>query len=931
MALNATQKKLAAKKFIEEWSGHGDEKQDTQKYWNKLLTSILGVEDNDNFVDYEYRLKMKNTNFIDAMVHATHTLIEQKSYGIDLNKPIKQSDNSFLKPFEQAKRYAANMPYTDRPRWIVVCNFSEFQIFDMQRPNDEPEYIELKNLAEDYPRLNFIVDTGSSRIKKEDKVSKDAGALVSRIYNALLPCYGDHPTERDYQDLNKFIVRLVFCFYAEDAGIFGKQNMFHDYMASFNAPHFRSGLIELFKVLDQKPEERDRFMEPELAAFPYVNGSLFTEDVAIPPISEDVRSLILDYGCAFDWRGISPTIFGAIFESTLNPDTRRHGGMHYTSIENIHKVIDPLFLNTYKEKFQEAMQERIIAKRKQRLLDLQDELASEKFLDPACGSGNFLTESYLSLRRLENDILRELYVDKSGTGVLDFGSDGTSDSEYIKVSIQQFYGIEINDFAVAVAKTAMWIAEYQMFEETESIVSRRMDFLPLTTNANIREGNALQIDWKDVLPPSDQVKALGNPPFLGYVYQSKEQKEDLRKLISAKNMDYVGGWYIKAAKYIKGTNIKCAFVSTNSITQGEQVSILWKYLVDNFNIHIDFAYRTFKWTNEADNQAAVHVVIIGFSSGIKQGNSMLITGASVHIAHNISPYLVDAPTIFIEKRTTPLCTVPKMHRGSQPTDDGNFIFSKDEYQKFIKKNKGAEILFRPYMMGKDFINRQTRYCLWLKNADLSMVKKFPEIINRIEAVKKYRLKSPKEATRKKAETPMLFDEDHQPNAQFIALPSVSSERRRYIPIGFMNSTTIVGNKLYVIEDVSLLHFGILISNVHMAWMRIVAGRLKSDYNYSNTIVYNNFPWPVMTETQQRAIEETAQAILNARAIYPNYSFADLYDELTMPIELREAHRANDRAVMKAYGFSLKMTESECVAELMKMYQMLVENENNNKK
>jgi len=498
MTMNYNQQKKAAKEFAARWEGKGDEKQDSQRFWFDLLQNVYGIEDPASFLRFEQKVKLTHTSFIDVMIPATHTMIEQKSLGKDLNAPIKQSDGTLLKPSEQAKRYAAALPYSERPRWIISCNFAEFQVYDMERPNDDPERIELKNLGEECYRLQFMVDVASSHITREMDISRDAGTLVGKLYNALLPAYGEQPTEKDLQDLNKLIVRLVFALYAEDAGIFGRRNMFHDFLATFNPSDVRLGLTELFKVFDQKQEERDRFLEKKYADFPYVNGSLFSEAVPVPPIDQSTYDLLLNEACDFDWAQISPTIFGAIFESTLNPDTRRKGGMHYTSIENIHKVIDPLFLDDYREKFHMAMEEKTLKKRLERFKALQKELASGKYFDPAAGSGNFLTESYLSLRRLENDILRETVTDSAGTGLLGFAEEEWNP---IQVSIDQFYGIEINDFAVSVAKTALWIAESQMMHETEDIMQREMDFLPLTTNANIHEGNALRMDWRDICPP----------------------------------------------------------------------------------------------------------------------------------------------------------------------------------------------------------------------------------------------------------------------------------------------------------------------------------------------------------------------------------------------------------------------------------------------
>ncbi len=922
--------KSAAAAFAAKWQGKGDEKQDSQRFWIELLQKVYGVEDPASFVRFETRVKLSHTSFIDVMIPATHTMIEQKGRGVDLEKPIRQSDGTLLKPAEQAKRYAAALPYSERPRWIITCNFRQFQVFDMERPNDPPQLIELKNLADEAYRLQFMVDVKDSHITKEMEISKSAGELVGRLYTALQPLYLGAPQLSEAQAteyLNKLCVRLVFCLYAEDAGIFGRRNMFHDYLDDYRPQHFAKALSDLFQVLDQEPEARDPFLEAGLAAFPYVNGGLFAESVPVPPMNDAVRRLILEDACNFDWSQISPTIFGAIFESTLNPATRRAGGMHYTSIENIHKVIDPLFLDEYKETFHAAMQEKTVKARTEKLQALQQKLAAIRCFDPACGSGNFLTESYLSLRRLENDILRETVLDKAGSGVLGFDEAAYSP---IKVSIQQFYGIEINDFAVSVAKTAIWIAESQMMQETEGIVHREMNFLPLTTNANIHEGNALRMNWKKILPPSDKVRIMGNPPFVGYSLQSKEQKEDVLNIFidekgktykSAGKLDYVSCWYFKASEYMQRTTIPAAFVSTNSITQGEQVAILWKPLVLRFGIHINFAWRTFVWNSESHDQAAVHCVIIGFSPKNLNEKYLYSDGIRQHVS-NINPYLIDAPTIFIESRKTPISNVPEMVYGNKPTDGGFLFLTPQEKIEVIKKEPSLTKYIKQIYGAKEYINNIERYCLWLEHISPAAIKKSSFLKKRIEGVRKFRLDSPKKATQKSADTPYLFQEIRQPHSNYIIIPRHSSQARRYVPFGFVSPDIIVNDAVQIIPNASLYMLGIISSNVHMAWMRAVCGRIKSDYRYSKDIVYDNFPWPTPTPEQKAAIEKTAQAILDARELYPDSSLADLYDEVLMPKELREAHRANDRAVMRAYGFPIKMTESDCVAALMQRYEQL---------
>ena len=730
---------------------------------------------------------------------------------------------------------------------------------------------------------------------------------------------------------------LVFCLYAEDAGIFGQKGMFHDYLSSYDAAHTRQALADLFRVLDQKDDERDPYLLPELAAFPYVNGGLFADEaVEIPMFTDDIRTLLLTKASEdFDWSDISPTIFGAVFESTLNPDTRRSGGMHYTSIENIHKVIDPLFLDGLKEELASIEATPVVKTRENNLRAFQRKLASLTFLDPACGSGNFLTETYLSIRRLENRVLRELSDMRKNQLQGQISLFGADSGLSIQVSISQFYGIEINDFAVTVAKTALWIAESQMLKETEDIFAMHLDFLPLKTNAYIHEGNALRIDWNDVLPAAKCSYIMGNPPFVGYSLQTDDQKQDILELYSdekgkpiknAGKIDYVGGWYYKAAQYERNTPVHAAFVSTNSITQGEQVTSIWKLLFSRFGIHIDFGYRTFIWDSEANAKAHVHCVIIGFSNTEEQHAKKLFDGANVLEVKTINPYLIAADTIFIEDRVKPICDIPQLLNGGKPTEGGNLILTEEEKEKLLAEEPDAKSYIRPYMMGADFIQRKPRFCLWLVNADPSKIKQFPLVLERVKNVREYRLKSPKTATRKKADTPMLFDEVRECQTDYVAIPKVSSQRRRYIPMEYLPKDIIPGDKLFMVPGASLFHFGILTSNIHMAWTRVVCGRLKSDYSYSNTIVYNNFPWPTPTDAQKQKIEATAQGILDARALYPDASLADLYDPLTMPVELQKAHTANDKAVMEAYGFSTKMSEADCVAALMKMYQELTEKE-----
>ena len=909
-------RRTAAARFAADWKGRGDEKQETQRFWIELLTKVFGI-DGSTAISFEVPVKLDHTSFIDGYIESTRVLIEQKGREIDLRKGYKQSDGSMLTPYQQARRYAGYLPYNQVPRWIIVCNFQEFQIHDMNRPNDEPEVLKLADLEKEFHRLQFLVDTGNEHIKKEMEISLQAGELVGVLYDTLLKQYKDHNDPETLKSLNKLCVRLVFCLYAEDAGIFGNRSMFHDYLQGHER-EARQALINLFKILDTKSEDRDPYLDDDLLAFPYVNGGLFAdENIVIPRLDETIVDLILRKASEdFDWSAISPTIFGAVFESTLNPETRRSGGMHYTSIENIHKLIDPLFLDGLKAEFAEIEAVTVERTRKARLEAFQRKLAGLKFLDPACGSGNFLTETYISLRRLENETISLLH---KGQIMLDMGNP-------IQVSISQFYGIEINDFAVTVAKTALWIAESQMMKETEDVVHMTLDFLPLKSYANIVEGNALRTEWTDVIPKHELDYIMGNPPFVGGMMMSRAQHDDLansfpecKKIGEA---DYVAGWYAKAAHYIQGMRVRCAFVSTNSICQGQSVSSIWKPLFE-MGIHIDFAHRTFRWDSEAKLKAHVHCVIVGFSTATYSGKKILYSTDRPQIAQNINAYLLDADNVFVENRSTPLCEVPRMFFGSMPRDGGGFVLTESEKDDLIKNEPLAKKWIHLYLGADEFINNKKRYCLWLVGAAPNELRSCKEVMRRVENVKLFRASSKAAATRKFAETPTLFCQIAQPDTDYVIVPAVSSERRRYIPIGFMDKETIASNLVQIIPNANLYHFGILTSNVHMAWMRAVCGRLKSDYRYSKDVVYNNFPWPTPTDAQKTKIEQTAQAILDARALYPDASLADLYDETTMPPELRKAHQQNDKAVMVAYGFWGKLnSEPACVAELMRMYQKL---------
>ena len=920
--LNSKEQSKSAREFAKRWQGKGYEKGQSQQFWIDLLQNVYGVENIAEFISFEDQVHLDHTSFIDGYIKSTKVMIEQKSIGKDLRKGIKQSDGSFLTPFQQAKRYVTELPLSQHPRWIITCNFAEFLVYDMEKPNGEPEQIFLKDLEKDYYRLQFLVNTGNENLKKEMEISLKAGELVGKLYDAILKQYKNPDDPHTLKSLNMLCVRLVFCLYAEDANIFGQHEMFGRYLSKFSVSEVRKKLIELFQVLDTKPEDRDPYMDDDLAAFPYVNGGLFAdENIEIPRFTEEIVDLLIHHASeGFDWSEISPTIFGAVFESTLNPETRRSGGMHYTSIENIHKVIDPLFLDELKAELSEIAQIKVQKTRNQKLEMFREKLSALVFLDPACGSGNFLTETYLSLRKLENESIAMQYQGQILMGEA---------INPIRVGISQFYGIEINDFAVTVARTALWIAESQMLHATEELINQNIEFLPLKSYPNITEGNALRINWEEVVPKEKLTYIMGNPPFVGARLMNAMQKNDVLTIFDGiknnGNLDYVSCWYKKAADMMTHTTIRSALVSTNSITQGEQVAILWKTLFEQ-GVHIDFAYKTFIWDSEASLKAHVHCVIVGFSKALNKSPKRLFDNGKMKIVQNINGYLVEADDIVITSRSNPVSNVPEIGMGNQPIDDGKYLFTKEEMIEFIKKEPKSEKYFKKWIGSKEFINGFCRYCLWLGNCSPKELFDMPECLKRIELVRKFRLASKRNSTLKLANTPTRFQTENMPTTNYIIIPETSSENRKYIPIGFMTPDTLCSNAVRIMPNANLYHFGVLTSNVHMAWVRAVCGRLKSDYRYSKDIVYNNFVWCNPTEEQKKAIEQTAQKILDIRQKYADSSLADMYGEkMYLFGDLVTAHQANDRAVMQAYGFSIKMTESECVAELMKMYQSLTEN------
>ena len=934
--MTQAEQQRSAKEFVAFWKDKGDEKQETSRFWIGLLDSVLGIKNASNYIEFEKPVKLKHTSFIDGYISSTKVLIEQKGSKIDLAKAYPQSDGANLTAFQQAKRYADELPYDLRPRWIVVSNFTEIHVHDMNQPHTEPEIILLENLEKEFYRLQFLVDERNEKIRREEEVSLQAGILVGKLYDALIKEYLE-PDEHSFRSLNILCVRLVFCLYAEDAGFFETRTSFEDYIKSFNVPNLRKAIIDLFKGLDTKLENRDKY-DTSLKPFPYVNGGLFAaEDIEIPNFTQEIVDVLVNDCAPFDWHEISPTIFGAVFESTLNPDTRRTGGMHYTSIENIHKVIDPLFMDELTAEFEKICATTNAKSKTDKLQAFQEKLGNLKFLDPACGSGNFLTETYLSLRRLENKVISIL---NKGERVLGF-------DEFIKVKINQFYGIEINDFAVTVAKTALWIAESQMIQETEKILSQSIDFFPLTTNAFIVEGNALRMDWETLKPIDEDLHLndglfagfateldgskiqydyiMGNPPFVGRRYRSVEQQREIAQFFKYKDIDYVACWYKKAAQLIKESGVRCAFVSTNSITQGEQVAALWQELFTQYKIQIDFAYQTFVWDSESTQKAHVYCVIIGFScyrsSELLSNSEMkriFNSDGTIVDVKNINGYLLDAPDIFINIRSKPLCDVPVMKNGNVPLDGDALKVEKEDLATF----KNCPWI-KQLMGGRELLHNELRYVLWLVGVNPTEIIKNPEVLKRVEQCRQNRLAMKDKGTQKLAETPTTFRDTNNPK-NYIALPMVSSERRTYIPMAYLHDDVIPTNQIQTIPEASLYHFGVLNSLMHMAWMRAVCGRLKGDYRYSKDIVYNNFPWCNPTEAQKAEIERTAQAILDARELYKDTCLADLYGEnMYLFTELKKAHQENDKAVEKAYGRTFS-NDDERVGFLFEKYVEMTE-------
>lgn len=932
--MNPAQQKANAKKFVERWLNEpGNEEEQSRSFWIQLLEEILGVPNATHVLQFERKVKGRK---IDVFYEDMGILIEQKGRGISLDEvSIRSKKAGAETPYQQARWYADNLPFSIRPRWVVTCNFDEIRIYDQDKEDpDQFESILLKDLAEEYHRLSFFTDKKHSRIEREKQLSVQAGEIVGKLYAQLSAQYKNIETdEREQYSLNVLIVRLVFLLYAEDAELLQRKDAFLDYMKQFESHQMRSALISLFEVLDTPEDQRDPYMSEDLLAFPYVNGGLYSKDtdIVIPQFTDQIRlDLLLEASQKFNWSKISPTIFGAVFESTLNPETRRAGGMHYTSIENIHKVIDPLFLNDLTQELEDIEGERVEKRRKVMLQAFQLKLASLNIFDPACGSGNFLTESYLSLRNLENRVIESLQGDQ-----VSFDVDTES---LIKVSISQFYGIEINDFAVSVAKTALWIAEEQMMEATQEIVLAPFDFLPLKSNSNIHEGNALRMDWSEVLPAEKCSFICGNPPFVGSSLRTKEQTDDMGVIAFSGEkkwgkVDYCGAWHHSAALYSESNRgIRISFVSTNSLCQGEQVEPMWRSLF-NRGISIDFAWKPFVWDSEANDKAHVHCVIVGFGfAGLTAKPKKLFdeSSSSPELVDNINGYLSPAPNVFVPARGKALdCFHRDIVQGCKPVDGGNLVIQKGEYDRFVEENPSLAKYLRPYIGSAEFLNGKDRWCLWLKGIPEQEIADNGELCRRLKLVSEMRMKSPTEEFRRFADRPMLFVQDRHIDSNQLLIPQVSSGRRYYAPVGFVTSDVIISNLAYSIPNATLYDFGLISSLMHNAWMRVICGRLKSDYRYA-PVVYNSFSYPDNDENRS-AIEECAQAVLDARKAHASATLARLYDPDKMPADLLAAHKALDAAVEEAYGVDFDSNEEKIVAHLFKLYAQATATESNSKK
>lgn len=910
MALSWNEIKDRALKFTKEWQGESRERAEKDTFWNDFF-NVFGIS-RRRLATFEEPVKKLNNKqgFIDLFWKGT-LLVEHKSKGKNLDAA-----------FEQATDYFHGIKEHELPKYVLVSDFENFKLYDL---DDKKEYeFGIKDFHKNIKLFGFIAGYQKRTFKDEDPVNIKAAELMGKLHDQLEESgYEGHPLE-------VFLVRLLFCLFADDTGIFEKDTFkeFIEVKTNEDGSDIGAWLAQYFQVLNTPTAKRLKNLDEHLAAFPYVNGKLFEEPLPIASFNSRMREILLECS-SLDWGKISPAIFGSMFQSVMNPEERRNLGAHYTSEKNILKLIKPLFLDELQAEFQKAKSN------KNKLKEFHQKLGSLKFLDPACGCGNFLIITYRELRLLELEVLKELY---GGQQV--FGID-----QIMLVDVDQFYGIEYDEFPARIAEVALWLMDHQMNLRISEAFGMYYARLPLKKSATIVHGNALRSEWTEIIPKSELSYILGNPPFYGSKNQNKEQKEDMKNVFGSLKgsgvLDYVTAWYLRAAQLIQSSKIECAFVSTNSITQGEQVAVLWNELLNRYSIKINFAHRTFNWKNEAKGNAAVHVVIIGFAIFDKKPKRLFeysdIKGEPHEVkAKNINPYLVDASNSVAISRSKPLCSVQEVIRGSETTDSGNFMLSEEEKNELLKNYPQSESFVRTFQGGGDIINNRKRYCLWLRDVSPAAYRNIPLVMEKVQAVKDFRLSSKKERTRKWAEFPTLFSEDRQPENDFLVIPKVSSERRKYVPIAYLPSSVIINNTASALPNANLWYFGIITSLMHMTWLKYTCGRMKSDYIYSIQIVYNNYPWPKEpSDKNKKAVETKAQKVLDVRAEFLESSLADLYDPLTMPPKLVKAHQELDKAVDLCYrpqAFTNETTRIEFLFDLYNEYTMpLLKKEKKTKK
>ncbi len=895
MALSWNEIKDRALHFSKEWAGTHNEEADAKPFLVEFF-NVFGIS-SKRVSTFEHRVKKLDDKdgYIDLLWKGT-ILIEMKSRGKNLDKA-----------YQQARDYLHGLKQHELPKYILISDFNDFRLYDLEE--DKTIGFQLDGLVHNVQHFGYLLGYQKKIYKEQDPANIKAAELMGKLHDRLEEIgYTDHPLE-------VYLVRILFCLFAEDTTIFNKQQ-FQDFLelrTGEDGSDLASKLQELFQVLNTPKEKRFKNLDEQLADFPYVNGKLFGEILPTASFDSKMRLALLDC-CYIDWSKISPAIFGSMFQSVMNPKERRNLGAHYTSETNILKLIKPLFLDGLWAEFES------IRENKNKLQEYHKRISKLKFLDPACGCGNFLVITYRELRLLELAILRAIY--KSGQTVIDV-------REIIWLDVDMMCGIECEEFPACIAEVAMWLMDHQMNMQVSNEFGQYFVRLPLKKSARIVHTNALDTDWETVVPKSELSFILGNPPFIGSKIMKQSQRDQVvRQFGNADGsgvLDYVSGWYIKAARYIQDTKIRVAFVSTNSIVQGEQTGILWGQMLNRYGIKIHFAHRTFKWSNEAKGNAAVYCVIVGFAGYDTDSKTIFeyanIRGEAHELkAKNINPYLVDAGDILIGKKSNPICDVPKMSFGNMPLDGGHLLLTDEQKNGFVLKEPNANKFIKPLISAYEFLNGEKRWCLWLVNAEPGELKKMPEVLKRIDLVRKFRLASVAPSTQKFAATPTLFRDRNQPDT-FIVVPRVSSENRKYIPMGFFDSNSIVSDTCMAIPNGGLFHFGILTSMMHMAWVKTVCGRLKSDFRYSKDIVYNNFPWPQNPAGKQvNAIETAAQKVLDARLDFPGSSLADLYDPLTMPPALVKAHHELDKAVDLAYRPPPFATEAKRIEFLFELYE-----------